>query len=52
MTTGDESWFRHEYESDSTFALSADMILPRLRTGFQMKKTMIDVFFTATILMV
>jgi hypothetical protein len=31
MTTGDESWFRYEYESDSMFAPSAGMVRPRLR---------------------
>jgi hypothetical protein len=30
------------------FAPSADMAVPRLRAGFQPKKTMITVFFTAT----
>jgi predicted 2-oxoglutarate/Fe(II)-dependent dioxygenase YbiX len=29
------------------FAPSADMVLPRLIAGFQMKKTMITIFFTA-----
>jgi hypothetical protein len=42
MTTGAESWFRYEYESDSMFAPSADMILSRRRAGFQVKKTMIQ----------
>jgi hypothetical protein len=51
-TTGDVSWLRYEYESDSMFAPSTDMVLPRLRAGFQVKKTMITIFFTATILMV
>jgi hypothetical protein len=48
IITGDKSWFRYEYESDSMFAPSADMVVPRLRAGFQVKKTMITVFFTAT----
>jgi hypothetical protein len=30
------------------FAPSADMALPRLRAGFQVKKTVITVFFIAT----
>jgi histone-lysine N-methyltransferase SETMAR len=30
------------------FAPSADIVLPKLRAGFQVKKTMITVFFTAT----
>jgi hypothetical protein len=47
ITTGDESWFRYKYESDSMFAQSADMVLPRLSAGFQIK-TMIIVFLTAT----
>jgi hypothetical protein len=34
------------------FAPSADMVLPRLRTGFQVKKTMITVFFAETRLIV
>jgi hypothetical protein len=51
-TTGDEPWLRYEYESDSMFAPSADMVLPRLRARFQMKKTMITVFFTATRLII
>jgi hypothetical protein len=34
------------------FVPSADMALPRLRAGFQVKKTMITDFFTATRLMV
>jgi hypothetical protein len=52
ITIGDESWFRYEYESDSISAPSADMVLPRLRAGFQVKKTMMTVFSTATRLMV
>jgi histone-lysine N-methyltransferase SETMAR len=52
ITTGDESWFSYEYESVSMFAPSADMVLPRWRAGFQVKKTMITVFFTAMRLMV
>jgi hypothetical protein len=48
ITTGDKSWFGYEYESDSMLARSAYMVLPRLRTGFQVKKTVITVFFTAT----
>jgi hypothetical protein len=43
---GDESWFRHEYESDSIFATSAGVVRPRPKAGFQVKKTMITVFFT------
>jgi hypothetical protein len=46
MTVGDESWFRYEYESDSIFATSAGVVLPGLKAGFQVKKTMITVFFT------
>jgi hypothetical protein len=34
------------------FAPSADMVLPRLRAGFQVKKTRITVFFTTTRLIV
>jgi hypothetical protein len=34
------------------FALSADMVLPRLSAGFQVKKTMTTVFFMATRLIV
>jgi hypothetical protein len=49
---GDESWLRCEYESGSMFAPSAGMVLPRLRAGFQVKKTTITVFFTTTILIV
>jgi hypothetical protein len=30
------------------FAPSADMVLPKLRAGFQVKKIMTTVFFTAT----
>jgi hypothetical protein len=30
------------------FASSTDVVVPRLRAGFQAKKTMITVFFTAT----
>jgi hypothetical protein len=41
-----------EYESDSMFASSADMVLPKLRTDFQVKKTTITVFFTSTRLIV
>jgi hypothetical protein len=48
ITTGEKPWFRYGYESDSMFAPSADMVLPRLRAGFQVKKTMITIFFTAT----
>jgi hypothetical protein len=48
IATADESWFRYECESDSMFATSEDIVLPRLRGGFQAKKTMITVFFTAT----
>jgi hypothetical protein len=47
-TTGDESWFRCEHEYDSMFAPSRDIVLPRLRARFQVKKTMITIFFTAT----
>jgi hypothetical protein len=50
ITTGDESWFG--YRSDSMFAPSADMVLPRLRAGFPLKTAMITVFFTATRLIV
>jgi hypothetical protein len=52
ITTGDESSFRHQYEADSMFAPSADMVLSRLRAGFQVKKTMITVLFAATRLIV
>jgi hypothetical protein len=52
ITTGDESWFRYEYESDSMSPPSAYMVLPRLCAGFQVKKTMITVFFIATRLIV
>jgi hypothetical protein len=52
ITTGDESWFLYEYESDSMFAPSADMVHARLRAGFQVKIIMITVFFTATRLIV
>jgi hypothetical protein len=48
ITIREESWFMYEYESDSLFAPSAYMVLPRLRAGFQAKKTMIIVFFIAT----
>jgi hypothetical protein len=48
MTTGDESWFRYEYESDSMFVPSVDMVFPRLGVGFQVKKTIITFFLTAT----
>jgi histone-lysine N-methyltransferase SETMAR len=52
ITTGDESWFRYQYDSDSMFARSADMVVPRLRAGFQVKKTMVTIFFTATRLLI
>jgi hypothetical protein len=39
-------------KSDPMFAPSAYMVLPRLRAGFQVKKRMITVFFTATRLIV
>jgi hypothetical protein len=52
ITTGDESWFMDEYESDSMFASSADMVLPRLRADFQVKKTAVTIFFTSTRLIV
>jgi hypothetical protein len=52
ITTGGESWFRYEYESDSMFAPSADMVLPRLRAGFQVKKKLITICFPATRLIV
>jgi hypothetical protein len=43
---------RYEDESDSMFASSADMVLPRPKDGFQVKQIMIIVFFTATMLRV
>jgi hypothetical protein len=42
----------YEDESDSMFAPSANIVLPRLRAGFQVKRSMITTFFTATKLMV
>jgi histone-lysine N-methyltransferase SETMAR len=52
ITTGGESGFRHECESDPMFASSAEMVLPRLRAGFQAKKKIMTVFFTTTRLIV
>jgi hypothetical protein len=52
ITTGDKFWFRYECESDSMVAPSADVVLPRLGAGFQVKKTRTTVFFTATRLIV
>jgi hypothetical protein len=35
ITSGDEYWFRDEYEPDSMFAPSAEMVLPRQRRNFR-----------------
>jgi hypothetical protein len=52
ISTGDESWFLYEYQSDSMFAASREAVPPRYEHKIQAKKKMITVFFTPTRLVI
>jgi hypothetical protein len=41
---GDESWFFHSYELDSTFARTRDEVIPRTSQKFGSEKVMVTIF--------
>jgi hypothetical protein len=52
ISTGDQSWFLYEHESESLFAVSREIVSPRCEHEIQAKKIMISVFLTPTRLLV
>jgi transposase len=52
IVTDHESWFRCSTYSDSTFAASAEDVIPRTKQNMSAKKTMIMIFFTSNRLLV
>jgi hypothetical protein len=45
IITGEESWFQDLYESPVVFAESPGDVVPRMRKGIGVKKTMVAIFF-------
>jgi hypothetical protein len=52
IATGDESWFRYVYISNSMFAPSRDLAATRTKDTDRTKKTLLTVFFTSRRLIV